>query len=166
MLNEDLKFNQKLITDWVLYRYPLFDQEGDGIDLTWCVIIDNERIERRGDSYPVYEVPEGKMALLDEFVWCPAWASEETVVGGSVGRVTLEGQYHITINAAAHSMQTFHLSLRRPIPYFAGEWIGACPHLIGKAERSAFRMTMRFREVPMPKNARAGKLEGMAPASS
>jgi hypothetical protein len=164
MLNEDIEFNRKLITDWMLYRYRLLDQEGEGIDLTWCVVIDNEQIERKGDNYPVYEVPEGKMVLLDEFVWCPAWASPETVVGGSVGRVTLDGRYHITINAGCRSMEVLHVPLKRPIPYFAGEWIGACPHLIGKAERSAFRMTMRFREIPMPKNAKAGKLEGMPSA--
>ena len=158
MLSANLEFNRKLIGEICLYRYPLMEQEGDGVDLTWCVIIDDNKIERKGDDYPIYEVPSGKIVLLDEFVWCPVSTSVETFVGGSVGRITTEGQYHITLNVVSRSLETPHMSLRRPIPYFSGEWIAACPHLLGKKERSAFRMTMRFRELLAPKNARIGEV--------
>ena len=157
MLTEELKFNQKLINDISIYRYPLMEQKGDGVELTWCVVIEDGKIERKGDNYPVYEVPSGRIVLLDECVWCPAWASKETVVGGSIGRITINGKYHIILNVAACSLETFYLSMRRPIPYFSEEWIAACPHLLGKKERVAFRMTMRFRELPAPKNAKSGK---------
>jgi len=109
--------------------------------------------------YPIYEVPEGKMMLLDEFVWGHSWSSRDTTVGGSVGRVTVDGEYHITINAASRSLETMHVPLRRPIPYFSGEWIAACPHLLGKAERSAFRLTLRLREIAMPDSAHAGRMD-------
>ena len=69
MLSEELRFNQKLVHHSALYRYPLLQGKGEGIDMTWCVIIDNKAIERKGDNYPVYEVPQGRMVLLDEFVW-------------------------------------------------------------------------------------------------
>lgn len=161
MLTNELVFNKDLINEISVYRYPLMEQEGDGVDLTWCVAIDNDKIERKGDNYPIYEVPSATIVLLDEFVWFPGWASPETIVTGSIGRVTTAGQYHITLNAAARSLETFHLSMRRPIPYFSGEWIAACPHLLGKKERTAFRMTMRFRELPEPKNAGRGKFTSL-----
>ena len=157
MLTKELAFNQGLINEISIYRYPLMEQEGEGVDLTWCVAIDNDKIERKGDNYPIYEVPSGRIVLLDECVWFPGWASQETIVNGSIGRVTTTGQYHITLNASARGQETFHLSMRRPISYFRGEWIAACPHLLGKKERTAFRMTMRFRELPEPKNAKRGK---------
>jgi hypothetical protein len=158
MLSDDLEFNRRLAVHSCLYRYPLWEEDGEGVDMTWCVVLDDEEIERKGDSFPVYEIPEGRLALLDEFVWSMSGGTDETVVGGSVGRVTLDGHYHITINAAARSLETLHLPLKRPIPYFAGEWIGVCTHLLGDAHRSSFRITLRFREYPMPARARPGKM--------
>jgi len=164
VLGEALAFNQKLVKDARVYRYPLWDAEGDGVDLTWHVPIDNENIPRRGDCYPVYEVPAGKLVLLDHFVWWPSGeCSTDTIAGGSLGRVTLDGGYHITLNAAARCQHAQHVSLARPVPYFAGEWIGVCPHLLGQAEPCAFRITIRFREVPAPAGARAGRIDVLPP---
>jgi hypothetical protein len=166
MLSESLAFNRKLVKDAVLYRYPLWDADGDGVDMTCYVEIDNEKIPRRGDCYPVYEVPEGKLVLLDQFAWWPSGeASTETIAGGSIGRVTLEGGYHITLNAAARSLHTQHVTLARPVPYFAGEWIGMCPHLEGRLEPCAFRITLRFRECPTPPGAVAGRRESLPRAT-
>jgi hypothetical protein len=161
MLTPDLEFNQKLVVHSTVYRYQLWEQPGDGIDMTWCIILDDEKIPRKGDNFPVYEVPPGKLVLLDEFVFCPAWASSKTIIAGSIGRISCSGQYHITLNAGAHSCEINHVSLWRPIAYFGGEWIGVCPHLLGKRERAAFRMTLRFREVPLPKDAAPGKINNI-----
>ena len=50
MLSDELAFNLKLTQHLALYRYPLWDEDGDGIDMTWCVFIDDDAIERRGDN--------------------------------------------------------------------------------------------------------------------
>ncbi|HUT74896.1 MAG TPA: hypothetical protein VM221_08720 [Armatimonadota bacterium] len=157
MLTPDLEFNRSLTRDLTLYRYPLLDEEGEGVDLTWYAEV-SVHLPRRGDTYPVYEVPAGKVVLLDEFVfWCHA--APHAICGGSIGRVTLDGGYQITINAAAAGGEANHYVPARPIVYFPGEWIAVCPHHLGELSDVPFRLTARFREKPAPPGAVAGRQE-------
>ena len=145
--------NRDLIEHYTIYECLL--ENGDvEKELSFGVTI-TEKIEREGDNFPVYRVPENKM------VWLSDWSFNVTAhhhhyvdhsgAGGSLGRITNSGEYVFVLNCAVRSGDMTIFSPARPIRYLPGETIAVCFHHLGKKTADlACRATMRFMEVDAP----------------
>jgi len=104
--------------------------------------------ERKSDVFPVYEVPEGRMVWLSDWSFNGGWVlSRELAIGGSLGRITRDGDYAYVLNCAVFSGEMGVYSPGRPIRYLPREWIAVCFHQIGKAMDIQMRATFRLTEV-------------------
>jgi hypothetical protein len=107
--------------------------------------------ERRGDSFPVWQVPPGRMAWLSDWSFNGGdVVTRELSLGGSLGRITTEGQYIFVLNAAVFSGEMTVYSPARPIRYLPGEWLAVCWHHMGAPLDVKVRATFRLVEVPAP----------------
>ncbi|MDA1280693.1 MAG: hypothetical protein O3B95_11780, partial [Chloroflexi bacterium] len=109
--------------------------------------------ERRGDSFPVYEVPHGKMVWLSDWSFNSGGPLDHSVsAGGSLGRITTESAYIYVLNCSVSGGEMEIYSPSRPIRYLPGEWIATCFHHMGDAVDLLVRATFRFIEVPSPRD--------------
>jgi len=150
MLPENLLFNYRSIRSFTGYACEV-DENTVEKEISFHVII-GPSVERRGDVFPVYQVPEGKM------VWLSDWSfntggplHRETSIGGSLGRITTDGRYVYVLNCAVDMGEMEIFSPSRPIRYIAGEWIAVCLHHHGAPHDVPARATFRFTEVTAPK---------------
>lgn len=149
MLSEDLEFNLRSIRSYTLYECVVNEQMVEK-EVSFHVDI-GPHTERKGDSYPVYQVPEGKMAWLSDWSFNGGWLpTKQLSIGGSLGRISREGHYVYVLNAAVFSGEMEVYSPSRPIRYLPGEWIAVCFHHMGLPLDVQVRATFRFVEVPAP----------------
>lgn len=150
MLTEKLKFNRQLIRSYTLYECFADDKTIEK-ELSFHVLL-SKNIERKGDSFPVYEVPQNKTIWLSDWSFCIGGSppSFKTFAGGSLGRITRDGNYVYVLNAGTHACNTEIYSPSRPIRYLSGEWIAVCFHHLGELIDISCRATFRFIEVVEP----------------
>ena len=150
MLSEDLLFNYRSIGTYDSYSCQV-DDETTEKEVSFYVDL-GPSFERRGDAFPVYQVPKDKMVLLSDWsfnigpIVCP-----ELSVGGSLGRITNSSVYTYVLNCAVFAGEMKIFSPSRSIRYLPSDWIAACFHQLGKQMDVRARATFRFIEVPAPK---------------
>lgn len=150
MLNESLEFNYRSIRSFTSYSCEV-DETTVENEISFHVSL-GPSTERRGDCFPVYEVPEGKMVWLSDWSFNSGGPLNEAVsVGGSLGRITRESHYVYVLNCSVLAGEMEIYSPARPIRYLPGEWIAVCFHHMGEPLDLAVRATFRFTEVPSPR---------------
>jgi len=149
MLSEGLLFNLRSIRSYTMYEC-LVDENSLEKEVSFHVNL-GPSTERRGDSFPVYEVPSDKMVWLSDWSFNGGWLpTQQLSLGGSLGRITTSGQYVYVLNCAVYSAEMQIYSPARPIRYLPGEWIAVCFHHMGLPLDIQMRATFRFTEVPAP----------------
>lgn len=107
--------------------------------------------ERRGDVFPVYEVPDDKMVWLSDWSLNSGGPLNRAVsVGGSLGRVARDSTYIYVLNCSVSAGEMEIYSPARPIRYLGGEWLAVCLHHMGKPLDLQVRATFRLTEVTSP----------------
>ena len=107
--------------------------------------------ERRGDVFPVYEVPDGKMVWLSDWSFNSGGPLNRSVsVGGSLGRITTDPEYIYVLNCSVSAGEMEIYSPARSIRYLSGEWLAVCFHHMGDSLDLDVRATFRFTEIPSP----------------
>lgn len=151
MLNENLRFNYRSIRSFTRYTCEV-DETTLEKEISFHVAL-GPSTERRGDCFPVYEVPDGKMAWLSDWSFNSGGPLNRKVsAGGSLGRITTDSQYIYVLNCSVSAGEMEIYSPARPIRYLSGEWIAVCLHHMGDPLDLLVRATFRFTEVPSPKN--------------
>lgn len=147
MLNDNFLFNYKSIRSFTSYCCVVDD---DTVEKEISFHVDlGPSTERKGDVFPVYETPRGKMVWLSDWSFNGGWIlTRELAIGGSLGRITCDNNYIYVLNCAVFSGEMEIYSPARPIRYLPGEWIAVCFHQIGKLMDIQMRATFRFTEVP------------------
>lgn len=149
MLSDDFLFNYKSIRSFTSYSCTLDEQTAEK-EISLHVDL-GPSTERNGDVFPVYEIPEGKMASLSDWSFNGGWIlSRELAIGGSLGRITPDNHYIYVLNCAVFSGEMEIYSPARPVRYLPGEWIAVCFHQIGKPMDIQMRATFRFTESTTP----------------
>ena len=149
MLSKQFQSSRRLIEGYTIYE--CLTEEGDvEKELSFGVRLTKDS-DRETDNFPAYCVPENKM------VWLSDWSSNVTAAqyhfvdhsgaGGSLGRVTRNGEYVFVLNCAVRTGEMKIFSPSRPIRYLSGEWIAVCFHHLGYPVDLACRATLRFTEV-------------------
>lgn len=152
MLNENLEFNHKSIRSFTEYACHVNDDTLEK-EISFHVIV-GPSTQRRGDSFPVYQIPESRMAWLSDWSLNSGGPLNPVVsVGGSLGRITTNSQYTYVLNCSVSGGEMKVFSPARPVRYLPGEWIAVCLHHMGEAVDLLVRATFRFTEIPSPKNA-------------
>ena len=146
MLNEGLFFNYRSIRSFTTYACEV-DEDTVEREISFSVIV-GPSVERKGDVFPVYRVPPGKM------IWLSDWSfntggplNRETSIGGSLGRITADGRYVYVLNCAVDMGEMEIFSPSRSIRYITGEWFAVCFHHHGAPNDVSCRATFRFTEV-------------------
>ena len=168
MLNENLEFNYRSIRSFASYTCKV-DETTLEKEIAFHVDL-GPSTERKGDSFPVYEVPDGKMVWLSDWSFNSGGPLNRAVsVGGSLGRITPDSYDlpvkeidfrgnqifygpGIVLNCAISAGETEMYSPARPIRYVSGEWLSVCFHHMGEPLDVGVRATFRFTEVPSPKD--------------
>jgi len=151
MLKENFLFNYRSIRSFTSYTCQV-DKTTVEKEISFSVEI-GPSTERKGDVFPVYEVPEGSMAWLSDWSFNSGGPLNRAVsVGGSLGRITRESKYIYVLNCSVSAGEMEIYSPARAIRYLPGEWIAVCFHHMGEPLDVAMRATFRFTEVPCPKN--------------
>ncbi len=149
MLSDSLLFNFHSIRSYTEYQCVV-DEKTVEKELSFHVNL-GPSTERRGDSFPVYEVPQDKMVWLSDWSFNGGWiVTRQLSMGGSLGRITTTGEYVYVLNCAVYSGEMQIYSPARPIRYLSGEWIAVCFHHMGLPLDVQVRATFRFTEVPAP----------------
>ena len=151
MLNENFEFNHRSIRSFTSYACEI---DGDTLEKEIsCHVALGPSTERRGDSFPVYEVPDGKMVWLSDWSFNSGGPLDRSVsAGGSLGRITTESEYIYVLNCSVSGGEMEIYSPARPIRYLPGEWISICLHHMGGPVDLLVRATFRFTEVPSPQD--------------
>ena len=151
MLNENLTFNYRSIRSFTSYACEV-DETTVEKEVSFHVNL-GPSTERRGDCFPVYEVPMGKMVWLSDWSFNSGGPLNQALsVGGSLGRITPNSQYIFVLNCSVSAGEMQIYSPARPIRYLAGEWLAVCFHHMGEPLDIAVRATFRFTEVASPKD--------------
>lgn len=149
MLNNNLSFNYRLIRSFTEYRCEV-DADTVEKEISFHVA-HGPSIARKGDVFPVYEIPAGKMIWLSDWSFNTGGPLDiATSIGGSLGRVTQDLQYSYVLNCAVSAGEMKIYSPARPVRYIAGEWLAVCFHHHGAPIDLNVRATFRFSEVPAP----------------
>jgi hypothetical protein len=149
VLREDYLFNYRTIKSYTNYACTTPDGAVER-EVSFHVDL-GPSTERKGDVFPVYQVPTGKMACLSDWSFNGGWLlTRELAIGGSLGRITAQNDYIYVLNCAVYSGEMEVYSPSRPIRYLPGEWIAVCFHQIGKPLDIQMRATFRFTETPAP----------------
>jgi len=151
MLNENFEFNHRSIRSFTSYTCEV---DGDTLEKEIsCHVALGPSTERQGDSFPVYEVPDGKMVWLSDWSFNSGGPLDRSVsAGGSLGRITTESAYIYVLNCSVSDGEMEIFSTARPIRYLPGEWISICLHHMGGPVDLLVRATFRFTEVPSPQD--------------
>jgi hypothetical protein len=151
MLNENFEFNHRSIRSFTSYTCEV---DGDTLEKEIsCHVALGPSTERQGDSFPVYEVPDGKMVWLSDWSFNSGGPLDRSVsAGGSLGRITTESAYIYVLNCSVSDGEMEIFSPARPIRYLPGEWISICLHHMGGPVYLLVRATFRFTEVPSPQD--------------
>ena len=151
MLNDNLKFNYRSIRSFTSYTCEV-DETTLEKEVSFHVAL-GPSTERKGDCFPVYEVPEGTM------VWLSDWSfnsggplNRAASVGGSLGRITTDSQYIYVLNCSVSAGEMEVYSPARAIRYLPGEWLAVCFHHMGAPLDLVVRATFRFAEIPSPES--------------
>ena len=87
MLNDNYLFNYKSIRSFTSYECEVDDNTVEK-EISFHVAL-GPSIERKGDVFPVYQVPDGKMVWLSDWSFNSGGPVNPAVsVGGSLGRIT------------------------------------------------------------------------------
>lgn len=152
MLNDELQFNYRSMRSFTAYTCEV-DETTLEKEISFHVAL-GPSTERKGDCFPVYEVPAGRMAWLSDWSFNSGGPLNRAVsVGGSLGRITTSSEYMYVLNCSVSAGEMEIYSPARPIRYPPGEWIAVCLHHMGAPLDLAVRATFRFTEVPSPKDA-------------
>ena len=152
MLDERYLFNQRSIRSMTFYSYYV-DEKTTEREMSFHVAL-GPSTERRGDIFPVYEIPKGKMAMLSDWSFNGEKPVDgRLVIGGSLGRITRESNYSFVLNAAVDAGEMEIYSPAREIRYLPEEWIAVCFHHLGDPIDIRARATFRFIEVPAPEGS-------------
>jgi hypothetical protein len=148
-LSEALRFNYHTIRSFTSYAVQV-DEETLEREISFHIDL-GPHTERKGDSFPVWRVPAGRMAWLSDWSFNGGHlVTRELSLGGSLGRITTEGHYIFVLNAAVYSGEMAVYSPARPIRYLPGEWLAVCWHHMGIPLDVQVRATFRLVEVPAP----------------
>ena len=151
MLSENLEFNYRSIRSFTSYACQVDDATVER-EISFHVNLGPSH-ERRGDCFPVHQVPQGRMAWLSDWSFNTGGPLNRAVsVGGSLGRITAESQYIYVLNCSVSAGEMRIFSPSRPIRYLANEWLSVCFHHMGEPLDLPVRATFRFTEVPGPKD--------------
>jgi hypothetical protein len=152
MLPPNFDYNYRTLRSFTSYACDL----GDGRierDISFHVDL-GPSTERRGDVFPVWETPTGRMSLLSDWSFNGGHVlTRQVVIGGSLGRITAAGQYIYVLNCAVFSGEMQPWSVARPVRYLPGQWIAVCFHHTGLLVDTQVRATFRLVEVPAPEAA-------------
>ncbi len=152
MLTPNLDFNYRSIRSFTSYGCTLADGTVER-ELSFHVNL-GPSTQRRGDVFPVWETPAGRMSLLSNWSFNGGHVlTRRLAIGGSLGRVTAEGKYVYVLNCAVFSGEMQPWSVARPVRYLPGEWIAVCFHHTGLPLDIQVRGTFRLVEVPAPEEA-------------
>ena len=147
MLNDNLMFNYRSIRSYTRYACEV-DTDTFEKEVSFHVAI-GPSTERKGDNFPVYHVPDGKMLWLSDWTFCAnGQFNPATHIGGCLGRITPESQYIYVLNCVVSAGETKLFSPARPIRYLPDEWLAVCFHHTGEPLDLLMRATFRFTEVP------------------
>ena len=150
MLNEGLLFNYRSIRSFTSYACEV-DENTVEREISFHVAL-GPSAERRGDCFPVYEIPAGKMAWLSDWSFNSSGPLNRALsVGGSLGRITPDSRYVYVLNCSVSAGEMQIYSPARPIRYLPGEWLAVCFHHMGAPLDIPVRATFRLTEVPSPK---------------
>ena len=149
MLNDDFRFNYESIRSMTSYNCDL----GDGTierELSFHVDL-GPGTERRGDVFPVFEIPEGRMLLVSDWSFNASEPlSKNLIIGGSIGRISGNSVYTFSLNCGVFAGEMAIYSPARPIRFLAGEWLAVCFHQKGDPFDLKARATFRATETSMP----------------
>jgi len=149
MLDENLQFNYRSIRSFISYTCVV-DEKTREKEISFHVDL-GPSTERKGDCFPVYKVPEGRMVWLSDWSFNSGGPLNRKVsVGGSLGRITAKSQYVYVLNCSVSAGEMEIYSPARPIRYLSREWIAVCFHHMGDPLDLAVRATFRFVEVSGP----------------
>jgi len=152
MLSENLQFNYHSIRSFTSYTCEV-DETTVEKEISFHVSL-GPSTERRGDCFPVYEVPAGKMAWLSDWSFNSGGPLNRALsVGGSLGRITPDSKYIYVLNCSVSAGEMQIYSPARPIRYLPGEWLAVCLHHMGEPVDIPVRATFRLTEVPSPKGS-------------
>ena len=161
MLSVDYQFNRERIRSYTAYECRVDEQTVEReLSFHAHLSAENPRAfpkdlddERRGDVYPVIQVPADRMVWLSDWSFnAGSWylLDRAVAIGGSLGRITPEGEYVFVLNCAVRGGEMEMYAPARPIRYLAGEWIAFCFHHIGEPLHCQIRASMRFTEGNAP----------------
>ena len=152
MLSADHLYNHRTIRSFTSYACDL----GDGTverELSFHVDL-GPATERRGDVFPVWETPPGRMSLLSDWSFNGGHVlTRQVVIGGSLGRLAAEGHYSYVLNCTVFSGEMQPWTLTRPVRYLPAQWLAVCFHHTGLPLDLSIRATFRLVEVPAPEEA-------------
>lgn len=149
-LGSHYEFNYKKIDSFTAYAYQV-DENTVEKEVSFAVAV-GPSYDRRGNVYPVYRVPEGKM------IWVSDWSfnsgpvvSDKLTIGGCIGRITKDSRFIYVLMSGVYAGDMKVWSPAKPIRYLPGEWIAVCFHVWGELTDTRARATFRFIEVPADK---------------
>ena len=152
MLSDNLLFNYRSIRSYTCYACEV-DEDTVEKEVSFHVDL-GPSTERKGDCFPVCEVPDGKMLWLSDWSFNTGGPLNRALsVGGSLGRITPDSRYIYVLNCSVSAGEMRIFSPARPVRYVPGEWIAVCFHHMGAQLDLPVRATFRFTEVPSPKDA-------------
>ena len=152
MLTDNLEFNYRSIRSFTKYTCEV-DETILEKEISFHVAI-GPSTERRGDPFPVYKVPDGKMVWLSDWSFNSGGPLNRSVsIGGSLGRITSGLEYIYVLNCSVSAGEMEIYSPARPIRYLSGEWLAVCFHHMGAPLDLLVRATFRFTEIPSPKDS-------------
>lgn len=157
MLNDNYLFNYRSIRSFTSYECEVDDNTVEK-EISFHVAL-GPSTERKGDVFPVYQVPSKKMVWLSDWSFNSGGPLNLAVsVGGSLGRITQKSQYIYVLNCSVSAGEMEIYSPARPIRYLSEEWLAVCFHHMGEPLDLLVRATFRFTEVPSPKDAFKAKV--------
>jgi len=151
MLNDDFLFNYRSIRSYTSYACEV-DADTTEREASFHVAL-GPSTERRGDVFPVYEIPADRMAWVSDWSFNSGGPLNTALaIGGSLGRITRESQYVFVLNCSVSAGEMKIFSPARAIRYLPGEWISVCFHHMGAPLDTVIRATFRFVETPAPES--------------
>ena len=149
MLDPALLSNYRSIRSFTSYRCEV-DSNAVEREISFHVDL-GPNTQRHGDVFPVYRIPQGKLAWLSDWSFNGGGKlCRDLAIGGSLGRIVDESRYVYVLNCAVYAGEMKIFSPARAIRYLAGEWIAVCFHHMGTPLDIQARATFRLVEVPAP----------------
>jgi hypothetical protein len=146
-LNKSFAFNYQRIDSFTAYAYQADDKTVEKY-LSFAIDI-GPSFECKGNVYPAYRVPKGKMVLVQDWSFDSGpVVSQNTTIGGTIGRITANSRFIYGIMCGIYAGQEKGWNPGTPIRYLPGEWIAVCLQQWGEKVDTRARATFKFVEVP------------------